>query len=143
MVIEFLLVFLLIIVNGVFAMSEAAMISARRARLQQRAEEGDAGAKAALALANEPNRFLSTVQIGISLIGILSGAIGGSTLSAAIQPFIEKIPFLAPRSAAVSVVIVVLVITYLSLVVGELVPKRLAINNAETIAALVAPPMQM
>ncbi|MAS35050.1 MAG: hypothetical protein CL610_13655 [Anaerolineaceae bacterium] len=142
MPIEFLFVLLLIVANGVFAMSEAAMISARQARLQQRAEEGDKGAEAAIKLAKDPDRFLSTVQIGITLIGILSGAVGGSTLAGTIRPLIERIPPLATRSEAISVGLVVLLITYLSLVIGELVPKRLALNNAETIAAMVARPMR-
>ena len=143
MSIEFLFLFLLIIANGAFVTSETAMISARRVRLQQRAEEGDAGAAAALKLADEPNRFLSTTQVGITLIGILSGAIGGSSLADSLQPLIEKIPALAPQSAAISVSMVVLGITYMTLVIGELVPKRVALNHAETTAALVARPMRM
>lgn len=143
MTIEFLFVFLLIIANGVFAMSEAAMISARRARLQQRAENGDGGAAAALKLIDDPNRFLSTVQIGITLIGILSGAIGGSSLARAIQPLLDSIPALAPQSQVISIGLVVVVITYLSLIIGELVPKRLALNHAEAIASLVARPMRL
>lgn len=141
MSLEFLFVLILIVANGVFAMSEAAMISARRARLQQRAEEGDSGAATALKMIEEPSRFLSTVQIGITLIGILSGAVGGSALAENIQPVLENIPPLRPHSAALSVLLVVLLITYLSLVIGELVPKRLALNNAEGIAAVVARPM--
>lgn len=141
MSLEFLFVLILIVANGVFAMSEAAMISARRARLQQRAEEGDSGAATALKMIEEPSRFLSTVQIGITLIGILSGAVGGSALAENIQPLLENIPPLRPHSAALSVLLVVLLITYLSLVIGELVPKRLALNNAEGIAAVVARPM--
>ena len=141
MSLEFLFVLILIVANGVFAMSEAAMISARRARLQQRAEEGDSGAATALKMIEEPSRFLSTVQIGINLIGILSGAVGGSALAENIQPLLENIPPLRPHSAALSVLLVVLLITYLSLVIGELVPKRLALNNAEGIAAVVARPM--
>jgi putative hemolysin len=140
---EFLFILLLTIANGIFAMSEAAMISARRARLQQHAEDGDAGAAAALKLSEEPNRFLSTVQIGITLIGILSGAVGGSTLAENIEPAIAAVPALAEQSEAISVFLVVLLITYLSLVIGELVPKSLALNNAEAIASLVARPMQV
>ena len=140
---EFLFIFLLTIANGIFAMSEAAMISARRARLQQRAEDGDAGAAAALKLSEKPDRFLSTVQIGITLIGILSGAIGGSTLAENLEPAIASIPALAAQAEAISVFLVVLLITYLSLVIGELVPKTLALNNAEGIASLVARPMQV
>ncbi len=138
---ELLFLFLLTVANGIFAMSEAAMISARKTRLQQRAEAGDAGARAALKLAESPNRFLSTVQIGITLIGILSGALGGSTLAQNLAPVFEQIPVLVPYSEALSVAVIVLFITYLSLVIGELVPKRLALNNAEGIAAAVARPM--
>jgi putative hemolysin len=140
---EFLLLLVLLVVNGLFAMSEAAMISARQARLQERAESGNAGAAAALKIAAEPTRFLSTIQIGITLVGILSGAIGGSTLAERLQPLLAEIPALAPLAETLSVAIVVLVITYLSLVVGELVPKRLALNNAEGIAAAVARPMSI
>jgi putative hemolysin len=139
--VELVFLLLLSVANGVFAMSEAAMISARKTRLQQRAEAGDAGARAALKLAESPNRFLSTVQIGITLIGILSGAFGGSTLAQNLAPIFEQIPVLAPYSEALSVVVIVLFITYLSLVIGELVPKRLALNNPEGIAAAVARPM--
>lgn len=140
---EFLFIILLSVANGIFAMSEAAMISSRRARLQQRAENGDAGAAAALKLSEKPDRFLSTVQIGITLIGILSGAVGGSTLAKSVEPAIAAIPALATRAEAISVFLVVLLITYLSLVIGELVPKTLALNNAEGIASLVARPMQV
>jgi len=139
--VEIVFLLLLTVANGIFAMSEAAMISARKTRLQQRAEAGDAGARTALQLAESPNRFLSTVQIGITLIGILSGAFGGSTLAQKLAPVFEQIPALAPYSEALSVAVIVLFITYLSLVIGELVPKRLALNNAEGIAAAVARPM--
>ena len=143
MLTELFFLFLLIIINGLFAMSEAAMISARRVRLQQRAEEGDRGAAAALAVSKQPTRFLSTTQIGITLVGILSGAIGGSTLAQRLHPLISSLPLLAPYSETISIGIVVLSITYLSLVIGELVPKRLALNNAERIAAAIARPMQL
>jgi len=141
MAVEILFIILLLIANGVFAMSEIAVVSSRRARLQQRAER-DAGARAALDLAGAPDRFLSTVQIGITLIGILAGAFGGATISAHLVGYFERIPALARYSEAVSLGLVVLVITYLSLVVGELVPKRLGLNNPEGIAARIARPMQ-
>ncbi|MBZ0295943.1 MAG: hemolysin family protein [Anaerolineae bacterium] len=124
-------------------MSEAALISSRRARLQQRADEGDAGAKAALELSGDPTRFLSTVQVGITLIGILSGAFGGASLAGGLSAFLKTIPPLARYSDALGLALVVLFITYLSLVLGELVPKRLALNNAEGITSLMARPMQM
>jgi putative hemolysin len=138
---EILLIVLLIIANGVFAMSEIAVVSARKVRLQQRAEAGDARARVALELANAPERFLSTVQIGITLIGILAGAFGGATIAETLAAEIGRVPMLAPYSEAISLSIVVLMITYLSLVIGELAPKQLALNNAEGIASAIARPM--
>src|ERR671939_1365488 len=131
---ELLLILLLLLINGLLAMSEIAIVSARKTRLQQRADAGDAGAAAALDLAREPTRFLSTVQIGITLVGILAGAFGGATVAAAIRQAIEPIPPLAPYAEAIGLAAVVATITYLSLIVGELVPKRLTINAPERIA---------
>ncbi len=122
-------------------MSEMAVITARRNRLQQRAEAGSAGARKALALSSSPTRFLSTVQIGITLIGILSGALGGATLAKEFGMLIGRVSWLAAYSEAIGVGVVVLLITYFSLVLGELVPKRLAQNNAERLAILLAGPM--
>jgi putative hemolysin len=139
--IEILFVLLLLIANGLFAMSEIALVSSRKARLQRRAEK-DAGARVALELANAPDRFLSTVQIGITLIGILAGAFGGATISGHLAERLNRIPALAPYSEAVSFVVVVMTITFLSLVVGELVPKRLALNYPERIASRIAKPMR-
>lgn len=138
---EILILIILILANGLFSLSEMAVISARKVRLQQRAEEGDKGARTALNLAQHPTRFLSTVQIGITLIGIMSGAFGGATLAEKLAVSIAKFEPLAPYSEAIAVAIVVMVVTYLSLVVGELVPKRVALNNAEGIASAVAQPM--
>ena len=135
-------VLILVIVNGLFAMSEIAVVSSRKARLQVRADGGDANAQAALALARSPDKFLSTVQVGITLIGILAGAVGGETMAAALAPLLEKVPFLAPYSASVSLAIVVSIITYFQLVIGELAPKQIGISNAENIAMKVARPMQ-
>jgi len=143
MTLEILLILLLVIANGVFAMSEIAIISARKVRLQQMANQGNAKARVALQLADAPNRFLSTVQIGITLIGILAGAFGGATLAQSLAIFINRIPVLVPYSQALSFGIVVVAITYLSLIIGELVPKRLALNSPEQIAANVAIPMRM
>jgi len=140
--IEILFIALLVIANGIFAMSEMAVVSARKVRLQQRADEGDNGARAALELTNSPNQFLSTVQIGITLIGILSGALGGATIAEELATQLRRIRPLAPYGEAIGVAMVVVSITYLSLVVGELVPKRLALNNAEQIASVLAPLMQ-
>lgn len=140
---EILIILVLIIVNGVFSMSEMAIVSARKVRLQHQANQGDTKARAALELAEAPNRFLSTVQVGISLIGILTGAFGGATLADKLASYLRLIPGLAPYSQAIAFAIVVLTITYLSLIIGELVPKRLALNNPERIAANVAIPMRM
>ncbi|MBD2597756.1 hypothetical protein BCD64_11850 [Nostoc sp. MBR 210] len=139
---EILIILVLIIANGIFSMSEMAVVSARKVRLQQLANQGDANARAALKLAESPNNFLSTVQVGISLIGILTGAFGGATIANRLAVYIKLIPVLAPYSEPVSFGIVVLIITYLSLIIGELVPKRLALNNPERIAAFVAIPMR-
>jgi len=106
--IEIVIVFLLILANGLFALSEIAVISARKARLQQHADDGDVGAQKALALAHEPTRFLSTVQIGITLIGIMAGAFGGATLAENIGLYLNSIPWLAPYGEAIGIGLVVL-----------------------------------
>ncbi|MGB3327483.1 MAG: hemolysin family protein, partial [Thermomicrobiales bacterium] len=137
--IEAVIVLLLIVANGLLSMSELAIVSSRTARLQQMADQGNNGAAVAMRLAAEPNRFLSTVQIGITLIGILSGAFGGATLSQPVANLLEKIPFLKSSASSIAPVLVVLVITYLSLVIGELVPKRLALRSPERMASLMAP----
>ncbi|KJH70778.1 hemolysin family protein [Aliterella atlantica] len=139
---EILLILLLIFANGVFAMSEMAIVSSRKVRLQNMANQGDKKARVALELADAPNRFLSTVQVGITLIGILAGAFGGATISARLANNLDRVSWLAPYSQALSFGVVVATITYLSLIVGELVPKRLALNSPETIAANVAKPMR-
>jgi putative hemolysin len=138
---EIAFIALLLFANGVFAMSEIAIVTARKTRLQHRANQGKRGAATALELANTPDRFLSTVQIGITLIGILAGAFGGATIAEQLAAQIGRVPALAPYSEAISLAIVVLVITYLSLIVGELVPKRIALNNPERIASFVSRPM--
>lgn len=139
---EILLILLLIFANGIFAMSELAVVSSRKVRLQQKANEGSEAARAALELANNPDRFLSTVQIGITLIGILAGAFGGATVAQQIGAVISRVPPLAPYSEAVGLAVVVIAITYFSLIIGELVPKRLALHNSERVALLVARPMR-
>lgn len=139
---EIALVGVLILLNGIFAMSEMALVSARKARLRILAENGNAGAICALNLAESPNRFLSTVQIGITLIGILAGAFGGATLSEEIGALLERLPFVGSYGEEIAFVIVVLFITFFSLVIGELVPKRLALRDPESISTFVAVPMQ-
>ncbi|GAB4479584.1 MAG: hemolysin family protein [Anaerolineae bacterium] len=132
----------LVLINGLLAMSELAILSARRERLEGRAEGGDEGARAALELAEEPTRFLSTVQIGITLVGIITGAFGGAALGLELAALLDAIPWLARYSEPLSFAIVVLLTTYLALVLGELAPKRLALANPERAAARIAPAMR-
>lgn len=138
---EILVIALLLLANGVFAMSEMALVSARPARLRALADLKRPGAATALELTSSPNRFLSTVQVGITLIGIVAGAFGGATLAEELSPTIAQIGPLQSSAPALAFAIVVLGITYFSLVVGELVPKRLALQHAESIACIMAPPM--
>ena len=140
--VEIVLILVLIVANGIFSGSEIAVVSARKIRLEQLAEQGHGQARAALRLANSPNDFLSAVQIGITLIGILSGAVGGATLARRLEPLLASIPQLRAWSEGLSVAVVVGVITYLSLVIGELLPKRIALNNPEAVACAVARPMR-
>ncbi|MCP6759400.1 MAG: hemolysin family protein [Fischerella sp. CENA71] len=140
---EILLVLLLIFANALFVMSELAIVSARKVRLQQMAERGDHKARVALELASSPNQFLATVQVGITLLAILSGAFGESVISKRLVPIFSSIPFLAPYKDATASVTAVLIITYLTLIIGELVPKRVALNHPEPIASVVAIPMKL
>lgn len=140
--VEIVFVALLIIVNGLFAMSELAVVSARKARLQQRADAGDRGARIALELAEDPNRFLSTVQVGITVVGTLAGVFGGATIAEKLAVRIESVPGLEEYGETIALTVVVAGIAYLSLILGELVPKRLALANPEAIAGLVAPPLR-
>jgi len=140
---DVLLLLLLIALNGIFAMSEIAVVSARRARLIQLAEEGSKGARHALTLASEPTRFLSSVQVGITSIGILNGAIGEGAIAARLRPALEQVPLLAPYADTLSLAIMVAVLTYVSLIIGELVPKRIALIHPETIASVIARPMEV
>jgi putative hemolysin len=138
---EILIVLLLVLLNAFFAMSELAIVSARRARLKPLADAGHRGAKKALELAEDPTMFLSTVQIGITLVGVVAGAYSGATLSAPLAEVLSDWPLLAPYAYPVAVTLVVACITYASLIVGELVPKRIAMNHAEAIAVRVSLPM--
>jgi putative hemolysin len=140
---EILVILVLLIANGVFAMSEIAIVASRKARLQQWVDEGKAGARAALALANNPTQFLATVQTGITLVGILAGAFSGATIAEKLGAYLETVPVLAPYGQAIAVGVVVVLITYFSLIIGELAPKRLALNGAERIAVTIAAPMQL
>ncbi len=138
---EFVLIIVLCMANGVFSATELAMVSARRGRLQQQADEGSRGAQAALQLQEDPNRMLSTVQVGITLIGTFAGAFGGASISAQLAQLIK--PWLGDLSQTCAFILVVTVLAYLQLVIGELVPKRLAMQNAEGIAIRMSQPMLM
>ena len=139
---ESLAILLLLVANGLFAMSEIAVVTARQSRLVHRADNGDERARAAVALKAEPTDFLSAVQIGITLVGILAGALGGARLSRHLAEQLSAISWLAPYADTVAFVLIVGVITYFTLVIGELVPKRIAMANPEGIAIRVARPMQ-
>lgn len=139
---EFLILVCLFIVNGVFAMSEMAIVSSRKTRLQQAAEDGVSGAAVALELAKEPGHFLSTIQVGITLIGIMSGAYGEAAVSDKVTELLSRYPALTPYSHGLALSLVVIGITYFSLIIGELVPKRLALNKPEKIATALARPMR-
>jgi putative hemolysin len=138
---EILIVLLLTLFNGALALSELALVSARRGRLKHLAAEGNRGAAAALRLQADQGRMLSTVQIGITLVGILAGAFGGATLADRLGDWLDSFAFIRPNGDNVAIPVVVLAITYLSLIVGELVPKRIALNSPERMACLVARPM--
>ncbi|WP_319240342.1 hemolysin family protein [uncultured Propionivibrio sp.] len=138
---ELLLLVFLVLLNGVLAMSEIAVVSSRKARLQKLADDGSLGAQRALELSNEPSGFLSTIQIGITTVGILSGAIGEGALADPLTGWLEQFDLLAPYARGVALTLVVVGLTYFSVVIGELVPKRLGLLAPEAIAALVAAPM--
>ena len=140
---EILIILFLIILNGVFSMSEIALISARKNRLETAAKKGNKNAQIALDLANSPNKFLSTVQIGITLIGILTGIYSGDKITHDVQEFVAGFEILKPFAASIGVGIVVVVLTFFSLVLGELLPKRIGLNHPESIARAVAFPMKI
>lgn len=143
LLLEILFILLLLVINGIFSMSELAVVSARRIRLQHQAESGNRGARVAIDLAENPSRFLSTVQIGITLVGILAGALGGATIAGILAEQLQTVPFISSYSKSVAFLLVVAVITYFSIVIGELIPKSLALNSPEKIAALVSRPMRV
>lgn len=138
---EFILIIGLIILNGILSMSEIAMVSARKSRLEAEAKKGSKSARRALNLANQPDRFLSTIQIGITLIGILTGLYSGEALAGDLAVWVEEIPALQPHALLISKTIIVVIVTYLTLVIGELVPKRIGMAASESIAKLIAGPM--
>ncbi|HET9018651.1 MAG TPA: hemolysin family protein, partial [Acetobacteraceae bacterium] len=139
--IELLVILVLILLNGAFALSELALVSANRARLTVLARKGVAGAARARDLAEDPQRFLPTVQVGITLVGILTGVFGGASVAAKLRPLIAAVPYLAPLAGSIALGLVVVAITYLTLVLGELVPKQLALRQPERAASLVAGPL--
>jgi putative hemolysin len=141
--IEILTIFLIILTNALFAMSELAILSARKVRLQQLAERGDLKARAAIELSSSPNQFLGTVQIGITLLTILSGAYGEETIAKRLTPILDSIPLQPQYKQQLATVLSIIAITYLTLILGELVPKRLALNNPELIASILAIPMRL
>jgi putative hemolysin len=141
MYLQLLIVFLLILLNGFFAMSEMALVSSRKIRLEQMAENGSKGARRALKLAEDPTGFLSTVQIGITLIGIVAGAYSGATFADPLANVLREVSFIEESAFAIAFTIVVAITTYLSLIVGELVPKRIALNHSEAISSFVSGPM--
>jgi putative hemolysin len=136
---EILILIILTLVNGFFALSEIAIISVRKSRIEEKARQGSKNARILLALAQEPENFLSAVQVGITLIGIVSGAYGGAALSDDMRSLLLGVPLLAGYADTLALVVVIGTITYFSIVIGELIPKTLAISNAEPIALFVAP----
>ena len=138
---EIVIILLLLILNGVFAMYEIALVSSSRTRLQNRAARGSRRAETTLRLLDEPEKILSTIQIGITLIGIVSGAFGGVSLADDVEPLFRRVPFLAPYARDLAMVTVVGAITYFSLIIGELVPKSIALGNPERVATALTPMM--
>jgi putative hemolysin len=138
---ETLVLFLLVALNGAFAMSELAIVSARRGRLLAMQRTGSAGAAAAIALAEDPQRFLPTVQVGITLVGILAGVLGGARLAGPVESVLARVPGLAPLASEIAFVLVVVAITYANLILGELVPKQLALRDPERVAVIVSRPL--
>jgi putative hemolysin len=142
-VFEVLAIAALVVINGVLSMSEAAVIAARKPLLGALAKEGRRNAGVALSLARDPGPFLSTVQVGITLLGVLSGAIGGATLAGELAGYLRALPWIEGSAYEIALSVVVLTVAFFSVVIGELVPKRLALANAERVACSVAPPMQV
>lgn len=140
---EILVISILLLMNGLFAMFEIALVSSRKSRLQEKAKYGSKGAKTALLLLKEPEEILSAIQVGITLVGIVSGAFGGLALSEDMVPFFNKVSWLAPYADVLAVATVVGIITYFSLIIGELVPKTIALNNPEKIAIALSPAMKI
>jgi len=139
---ELIIILFLILLNGIFSMSEIALISSRKTKLENQAKKGSSSAKTALNLANSPNKFLSTIQIGITLIGILTGIYSGETIALDVQVFLEKFTFLIPYAKTIAVTLILIFVTFFTLILGELVPKRIGLTYPETIAKVIALPMK-
>ena len=139
--IEIIVVLFLVLLNGFFAMSELAVVNSRRGRLEQLAEQGQSGARAALALADDPKSFLARVQIGVTFTAIVAGTFSGATLAKSLQDFLLAYPVVRPYAQPIAIGIVVVAVTYLTLVIGELVPKHVALKDPEAIASRVARPL--
>ena len=140
---EIIIIVILSLINGLFSMAEIALISARKARLEGQAIKGDQDARRALKLANHPETFLSTVQIGITLISVLTGIFSGDRFKAPLQAWLENFSFLKSYSSSIATTLIVIILTYFSLVLGELVPKRLGLSNPEKVAKRAAGPMRV
>jgi putative hemolysin len=140
---EILIILGLIILNGFFSMAEIALVSARKARLEAQAAKGDQDAKRALELANHPDTFLSTIQIGITLVGVLTGIYSGDSFKEPIKEWLQQYGWIGDYASTLATVLIVIVVTYLTLVLGELVPKRIGLSNPEGIAKSVAGPMRI
>ncbi|HRU13197.1 MAG TPA: hemolysin family protein [Dysgonamonadaceae bacterium] len=141
--IEVLIILLLIVLNGFFALSEIAVVSSSKTKLESERKKGNSGAETALKLKADPDNFLSAVQVGITLIGIVNGAYGGSTLSVYVEPFFRQFAWSAPYASTISIILVVFLITYVSIVIGELVPKTIALNNPEKVSIFVSRPVHV
>mgnify|MGYP000861553995 FL=1 len=137
--IDILIIFLLILLNGFFALSEIAIVSAKKTKLEAESKKGSKGAARAIKLQSDSDKFLSSIQVGITLIGIINGAYGGQAFAGEFVPFFQQFSFTAPFAEAISVVVVIFLITYVSIVIGELVPKSIALNNSERMSIIVAP----
>lgn len=140
---EIIILLALIFVNGLFVMSEIALVSARKSRLESQAEKGDESAKRALELSNNPEKFLSAAQIGITLIAILTGVYSGERFAAQLKPYIEQIGFLKEYASTIATTIIVVIVTFLSIIFGELIPKQIGLLRSERIAKFVAAPMNV
>jgi Hemolysins and related proteins containing CBS domains len=141
--VEVLIILLLIVLNGFFALSEIAVVSSSKTKLESERKKGNSGAETALKLKADPDNFLSAVQVGITLIGIVNGAYGGSTLSVYVEPFFRQFAWSAPYASTISIILVVFLITYVSIVIGELVPKTIALNNPEKVSIFVSRPVHV